>query len=1156
MRIKELNLIAYGKFTNRKLIFPAARHDFHVVVGPNEAGKSTVRRAINELLFGIERSSPLGFKHPQSDLRIGGVLETTVGRLEFIRTKQLKSLRSISGEQLPDTYLDPAIGSMNEDAFGQLHCLDHSGLLKGGQGIVERRNSLGQILFEAASGLESFAAVREALGERAGQLFAIRGKNNEFAKAADRLSYAKKTLNGQQVRTRDWMASRDVLQKAESDLTTERGNRAKLEQQRATWERVRRLTPLMDKLDHAHEELAALGDTIAFPPSAKATLDAGIQEMNNASGIVESRKNDVKVRRQQLDDIKVDEVVLEHAADIEELAKLCALYGNHPRDLPRRRAEVEGWISDVLERSTEFNWGSTEEEVRALVPAEKAMRTLGALLKEYGAISEAERSAIEAEEQRQSEFEDLQQRLNVTSEVSVDVQLSAALAQAMPYKASDSKLGALSGKVKLAAVALENALTTLGQPGLKPEVLRLMKLPSLERVASLRSSRLELVNQATLARTRRDESKETGDALELQGKQFESSHKVVTAGQVNESRRSRDALWGAIKVGNVGLPDGAPQLDTAIQLADELVDARTVAETDSAHLQALRDQLEANREAERRHAKIVIEKEHELQEFDKKWAEVAAKIGLDEMELDDFPDWLAHRDVALAAADLLATHTHDFEQERDAVARVRDELAAAIAANGLPGSEAASLAALCDIADAYIKNADATRAARGALQQQVCDAQAALRLAQKSTAAKSEAVRNWGTRWSTALRDANLTAMSLDLTEVEAALEAAKYIHQRLEKIDAHRSERIAAMEADLELVGARGHYLSQALAPELADTGVDALSRALTGRLEHARFQANSRLQARQFLEGTERQLAEAESSLEQARRKLEPLLRLADVKDVLLAVPLVEKADRRRDLEDAIKSTTDQLHTGSDGLTMEQIRDEVRVHPVVEAPGQLHSIKDALKDSEGKLTSLVEARTAAKQQFDVINGGDSAALAEAQRQEAIAEISEAGEEYLEVATANSLLKWAVDKYRDRKQGPLLQRASAVFKTLTCNSFEKLRIDYDEDPPVLLAYRSNGQPVKVTGLSDGTRDQLYLALRIAALEIQSEQAEPVPFIADDLFINFDDGRSQAGLKALYELSTKTQVLFLSHQEHLLPVIQNLFPDVNVITLDVEELHA
>ena len=94
---------------------------------------------------------------------------------------------------------------------------------------------------------------------------------------------------------------------------------------------------------------------------------------------------------------------------------------------------------------------------------------------------------------------------------------------------------------------------------------------------------------------------------------------------------------------------------------------------------------------------------------------------------------------------------------------------------------------------------------------------------------------------------------------------------------------------------------------------------------------------------------------------------------------------------------------------------------------------------------------------------------------------------------------------------------------------------------------------MKVDGLSDGTRDQLFLALRIAALELQSEQGDPVPFIADDLFINFDDERSQAGLKALWSLSTKTQVIFLSHQQHLLPVVESLFDGVNVVRLQGAE---
>ena len=86
--------------------------------------------------------------------------------------------------------------------------------------------------------------------------------------------------------------------------------------------------------------------------------------------------------------------------------------------------------------------------------------------------------------------------------------------------------------------------------------------------------------------------------------------------------------------------------------------------------------------------------------------------------------------------------------------------------------------------------------------------------------------------------------------------------------------------------------------------------------------------------------------------------------------------------------------------------------------------------------------------------------------------------------------------------------------------------------------------------MSDGTRDQLYLALRLAALEMHIDKSMPLPFIADDLFINFDDERSTAGFEALRELSEQTQVIFLSHHDHLIPPVQEVFDkQVNIVYL-------
>ena len=141
------------------------------------------------------------------------------------------------------------------------------------------------------------------------------------------------------------------------------------------------------------------------------------------------------------------------------------------------------------------------------------------------------------------------------------------------------------------------------------------------------------------------------------------------------------------------------------------------------------------------------------------------------------------------------------------------------------------------------------------------------------------------------------------------------------------------------------------------------------------------------------------------------------------------------------------------------------------------------------------------------------------------------------DLRSAIVLLQWAIDRYRREKQAPMLKRAGELFAILTCGSFQTLQLEFDEHDNMQLAgIRHDGRRVPVAGMSTGTADQLYLALRIAAIEDYLDHAEPMPFIADDLFINFDDKRAAAGFRVLGELAKKTQVLFFTHHEHLLEV--------------------
>ena len=80
---------------------------------------------------------------------------------------------------------------------------------------------------------------------------------------------------------------------------------------------------------------------------------------------------------------------------------------------------------------------------------------------------------------------------------------------------------------------------------------------------------------------------------------------------------------------------------------------------------------------------------------------------------------------------------------------------------------------------------------------------------------------------------------------------------------------------------------------------------------------------------------------------------------------------------------------------------------------------------------------------------------------------------------------------------------------------------------------RADKTRVTVQGMSSGSRDQLYLALRLATLEWRLQSSESIPFIVDDILINFDDKRSQKTLKSLVGLAAKNQVILFTHHQQI-----------------------
>jgi len=85
----------------------------------------------------------------------------------------------------------------------------------------------------------------------------------------------------------------------------------------------------------------------------------------------------------------------------------------------------------------------------------------------------------------------------------------------------------------------------------------------------------------------------------------------------------------------------------------------------------------------------------------------------------------------------------------------------------------------------------------------------------------------------------------------------------------------------------------------------------------------------------------------------------------------------------------------------------------------------------------------------------------------------------------------------------------------------------------MLRARAASGHVIDVASLSTGTRDQLYLALRLAALEGLIARRGPLPLLLDDLFVHFDDARTDAGLRVLEQIAERTQVLLFTHHQRV-----------------------
>ena len=122
-----------------------------------------------------------------------------------------------------------------------------------------------------------------------------------------------------------------------------------------------------------------------------------------------------------------------------------------------------------------------------------------------------------------------------------------------------------------------------------------------------------------------------------------------------------------------------------------------------------------------------------------------------------------------------------------------------------------------------------------------------------------------------------------------------------------------------------------------------------------------------------------------------------------------------------------------------------------------------------------------------------------------------------------------------------IIRQAEQYFALLTDHRYSQIDLTADG----IKVVRRDQEVFLVEELSQGTAEQLYIALRLGFVTVMSDQAN-FPIIIDDGFVNFDNVRRQRMLALLEKIAEKNQVIYFTADDRI--------KDLDVKILDLQAL--
>lgn len=1167
MKIKRLEFKAFGPFSDHTLDFSSEIPGLHVVYGPNESGKSSSLRALQALLFGFPVRTSDNFLHSYDQLLIGGCLQGMDGQeLMFLRRKKrMNDLFDPHDNPLDSAVLLPYLHGIELDLFTTLYGIDHESLVKGGQGILDQQGEIGQALFSAGAGLASMKAVLDTFEEEGDSLFKPRGSSKAINEALTRYKELQTQMKQATLSGREWQDHQHALEAAEKKKAEAIDLSIKLNREKYRLERLKQALPYLGQRRKLMEDLTALGAVIELPSDFAERRKKIEQQGRDARSRFETATARLSDLREKKAGISLNQGLLDHADAIEELHQRLGQFRKAVSDRLRLEGQHSSSRAECANLLKQIRPGLAMDEIERLRPGLSKKKTIQTLSANYAALIQWVNKSGRLLQSIQKEIEAARNNLHPLPRVSDAGKLSQTLMLVQ-------KAGDLDGEIKTKQSAWNASQSVcnelLNRLGLWKGSLELAAQLAIPLPETLK--RFEDEFYAAIEEKRRiGEEKALLESdltqLSMQMKEIEYAADVPTEEELVANRSRRDVGWKLLRrqwlMGenvveesraydpHLPLPDA---YEKQVGFSDQIAD-RLYREADRVQKHAaLKVRIEGNKH---RLSELIRKDEHNeaaLTDTTRRWNELWSPCGIAPLSPREMTAWVGGFDKLRFQVAESGKIFHEIESLTARRKGLRTLLLAALSASGdqqpFLGEE---LSPVLLHAEALVKSIQDAHIRYEKLAGKISDLQMALENAKTDHQNAEEELKQWKSLWTDAL-------MPLGLDDRTMPVEASDFIETLQECFDRLKAanefqKRIAGIDRDAREFNETVAGLATQIAPDLSALDAFRIVSQLKSRLNQAIAEQAILKKYEEEISSLEKAVIASRTDLGIFRDQNAELCKLAGC----VAEEDMDEAERRSSESLKLKNRLEELEKTlfqiAEGVEIRIIEEQADGIDVDALPGAIETLTDELENKlKPEINQLSEIIGQEKNELKRMDGSDKAAELSDAMQQTLAKIRRLTERYIRVKLAARILREEIERYRAENQDPVLKIASRYFQKLTLSSFVGLRADIDDQgKPVLKGVRPDGAWLGVAGMSSGTRDQLYLALRLATLEWRIQTSEPMPFIVDDILINFDDDRSKATLESLADLAEKNQVILFTHHKQVFEAAQALLPAGRVFTHEI-----